>query len=58
MTEAAEVIPTEPTAAEVAVEEKAVKPRAKRTRKAKPPAAVEKEETNATAKTGEIQKES
>ena len=48
----------EVTIGEVIAEEKSAKPRAKRVVKAKPPVAVKKVETNATAKTGKIQKES
>ncbi len=46
------------TAVEAVAEEKPAKPRAKRAKAAKLSAAVEKEETNATAKTSKIQKES
>ena len=56
--EKAEVKPTEAAAVEAVTEEKPTKPKAKRTRKAKPSTAVEKEETDATTETGEIQKES
>ena len=56
--EKAEVKLTEAAAVEAVTEEKPTKPKAKRTRKAKPSTAVEKEETDATTETGEIQKES
>ena len=56
--EEVEVKPAEAATVEAVAEEKPAKPKAKRTRAAKPPAAVEKEEMDATTETGEIQKKS